>query len=100
MSDVDIIAQLEQFEAGWSAAPDRKSVSTHLKFETFAAAWAFMTEVAIGAERLDHHPEWQNVYNRVEIKLTTHDADGVTERDLELANVIQKALSARTYSVY
>ncbi len=99
MSEVDVIVQLEQLEAGWSVAPDRKSVCTKLKFETFAAAWAFMTEVAIGAERLDHHPEWQNVYNRVEIKLTTHDADGLTERDLELANVIQNALSARIYTV-
>ena len=56
-----------------------------VKFADFAEAFAFMTRVAILAEKADHHPEWFNVYNRVEIKLTTHDAGGVSQRDIDLA---------------
>ncbi len=76
------VAQLQ----GWSAAPDHKdAIAKTFKFADFNAAFGFMTRVAIMADKLDHHPEWFNVYNRVEVLLTTHDADGVTELDVTLA---------------
>ncbi|MEM8685620.1 MAG: 4a-hydroxytetrahydrobiopterin dehydratase, partial [Pseudomonadota bacterium] len=58
-------------------------------------AWGFMTEIAIVADKIDHHPEWSNVYNRVAVTLTTHDADGLTERDQVLADAIAVALRRR-----
>ena len=75
------VAQL----SGWSAAPDQDAITKTFKFADFNAAFGFMTRVALMADKLDHHPEWFNVYNRVEVLLTTHDADGVTELDLALA---------------
>lgn len=75
------VAQL----SGWSAAPDKDAITKTFKFADFNAAFGFMTRVALMADKLDHHPEWFNVYNRVEVLLTTHDADGVTELDLALA---------------
>ena len=62
-----------------------------LRFADFAAAFGFMARVALAAEKMDHHPEWSNVYSRVDIVLTTHDADGVTERDVALAAAIDAA---------
>ena len=64
-----------------------------LKFENFSMAWGFMSRVALLAEQQDHHPEWSNVYNRVEIALVTHDADGITDRDLKLAASVNALLS-------
>ena len=80
---------------GWSLSDDGKSVSANLKFADFADAWGFMTEIAIVADKIDHHPEWSNVYNRVAITLTTHDADGLTARDQALADAIAASLSRR-----
>jgi len=75
--------------SGWSAAPDtapqRDAITKTFRFADFNEAFGFMTRVALMADKLDHHPEWFNVYNRVEVLLTTHDADGVTELDLALA---------------
>ena len=68
--------------SGWSAAPGRDAIVRTFKFRDFNAAFAFMTRVALKAEVLDHHPEWSNVYGRVEVLLATHDADGVTELDV------------------
>lgn len=71
---------------GWRALPgERDAIQRTFKFEDFNEAFGFMTRVAIQADKLDHHPEWFNVYNRVEVTLATHDADGVTERDVTLA---------------
>jgi 4a-hydroxytetrahydrobiopterin dehydratase len=71
---------------GWQASPgDRDTIQRTFRFKDFNAAFGFMTRVAIKAETLDHHPEWFNVYNRVDVTLTTHDADGVTALDVELA---------------
>jgi 4a-hydroxytetrahydrobiopterin dehydratase len=78
----------------WRAATDRDAIGRSLKFDDFNAAFGFMTRVALAAEKLDHHPEWSNVYNRVEILLTTHDAGGVTELDLKLARLIDAAADA------
>ena len=74
----------------WQHDPLRGAISRSFKFADFAQAFAFMTELALVAERLDHHPEWRNVYNRVVIRLTTHDAGNkVTTSDLELARRIE-----------
>lgn len=78
---------------GWTAAPGREAIVKSFKFADFNAAFAFMTEVALSASRLDHHPEWSNVYNRVEVLLTTHDAGGVTANDVELARIMDAAAS-------
>jgi 4a-hydroxytetrahydrobiopterin dehydratase len=80
---------------GWTrAAGDREAIARTYRFADFNIAFAFMTRVAIRAEQLDHHPEWFNVYNRVEVLLTTHDADGVTELDLTLAGFMDDAAKA------
>ena len=71
---------------GWRVLPgDRDAIQRTFKFEDFNEAFGFMTRVAIMADKLDHHPEWFNVYNRVDVTLATHDADGVTELDVTLA---------------
>jgi 4a-hydroxytetrahydrobiopterin dehydratase len=76
----------------WKAAPgDREAIRRALAFPDFNLAFAFMGRVAMQAEKLDHHPEWSNVYGRVEIVLTTHDAGGVTELDLAMAKFIDRA---------
>jgi 4a-hydroxytetrahydrobiopterin dehydratase len=79
----------------WRPAPGRDAIVRSLKFRNFAEAFGFMAEIALIAEKMDHHPEWSNVYNRVEILLATHESGGVTERDLKLAAAIDKA-AART----
>ena len=89
------IGELLEIRPGWTLADDALSVSATLRFENFVAAWGFMTEIAIEAEKLDHHPEWSNVWNRVDITLTTHDAGGLTEKDVTLANAIAAALERR-----
>jgi 4a-hydroxytetrahydrobiopterin dehydratase len=72
----------------WQLSKDGLTIHRTLRFGGFAAAFAFMTRVAFEAERRDHHPDWRNVYDRVEIALTTHDAGGLTERDIALARFI------------
>ena len=71
--------------AGWSEVKDRDAISRTFTFRDFNGAFGFMTRAALVAEKLDHHPEWFNVYDKVEVTLATHDAGGVTERDIELA---------------
>ncbi len=70
---------------GWQAVEGRDAISKSFRFKDFNAAFGFMTCVALEAEKRDHHPEWFNVYNRVEVVLTTHDADGVSALDVALA---------------
>jgi 4a-hydroxytetrahydrobiopterin dehydratase len=72
----------------WRDVPGRDAIERSLKFKDFNTAFAFMTRVALKAERMDHHPEWFNVYNRVDVTLTTHDCGGVSERDMALAAFI------------
>ncbi|AJK44603.1 4a-hydroxytetrahydrobiopterin dehydratase [Burkholderia plantarii] len=74
----------------WSAVPGRDAIQRSLRFADFNAAFGFMTRVAIKAQEMDHHPEWFNVYNRVDITLSTHDANGLTERDIKLARFIDE----------
>src|SRR5262245_24470795 len=66
---------------GWTETPGRDAIQKSYKFADFNAAFGFMARVALKADRMDHHPEWFNVYNRVDVVLSTHDAGGVTERD-------------------
>jgi 4a-hydroxytetrahydrobiopterin dehydratase len=80
-------------DAGWTATANNDAIEKSFKFADFPTAFAFMTQVAFAAEKADHHPEWFNVYNRVDVKLTTHDANGVTTRDLSLARVMEQACS-------
>jgi len=77
--------------AGWSPVDGRDAIAKTFRFADFNAAFGWMTRVALAAEKLDHHPEWFNVYNRVEVVLATHDADGVTALDVELARVMDAA---------
>jgi 4a-hydroxytetrahydrobiopterin dehydratase len=74
--------------SGWILREDGLAICKTFRFGGFAAAFAFMTRVAIHAEKADHHPEWFNVYNRVDITLTTHDARGLSTRDIALAKTI------------
>ena len=73
---------------------ERDAIQRSFKFADFNAAFGFMTRAAIRAEQLDHHPEWFNVYNRVDVTLATHDADGVTELDVTLATFMNDAAAA------
>ena len=73
---------------GWSGGAD--AITRQFKFEDFSQAWGFMTRVALLAEAANHHPDWRNVWNRVDIRLTTHDAGGLTQKDIDLARAIDK----------
>ncbi len=75
----------------WTALADRDAIGRTFKFKTFNEAFGFMTRVALKAERLNHHPEWFNVYNRVDVTLTTHDCGGLSELDVTLAKFMDKA---------
>ncbi|MET1028685.1 MAG: 4a-hydroxytetrahydrobiopterin dehydratase [Dongiaceae bacterium] len=77
---------------GWQPVAGRDAIQRKIKFADFNAAWGFMSRVALLADKQDHHPEWQNVYNKVDILLTTHDCDGLSQRDVKLAQAIDKIL--------
>ncbi|MBU1379130.1 MAG: 4a-hydroxytetrahydrobiopterin dehydratase [Alphaproteobacteria bacterium] len=90
-SKIGAEAALKQL-SGWAVADGpRDAIAKTFRFSDFAAAFGFMTRIAIMAEKLDHHPEWFNVYNRVDVILTTHDADGVTALDVTLAGLMDMA---------
>jgi 4a-hydroxytetrahydrobiopterin dehydratase len=75
---------------GWTAIEGRDAIAKTYRFKDFSAAFGFMTRCALKAEQMDHHPEWFNVYNRVEVVLTTHDANGVSEKDVALAQFMDQ----------
>ena len=94
---VDQLSDAERAEAldalpDWDYDEGRDAISRTIVFTDFAEAFGFMAQVALIAERADHHPEWTNVWNRVEITLTTHDAGGLSERDIDLATAIDSIL--------
>jgi 4a-hydroxytetrahydrobiopterin dehydratase len=74
----------------WRLVEGRDAIARTFTFEDFSAAFGFMTRAALAAERMNHHPEWCNVWNRVEVTLSTHDAGGLTERDLKLAEAMDR----------
>lgn len=74
----------------WKMAEGRDAIARSFKFKDFNAAFGFMTRAALAAEQMNHHPEWCNVWNRVDVTLSTHDAGGLTERDLELAETMDR----------
>lgn len=76
---------------GWSLVEGREAIAKSFAFADFGEAFSFMTRVALAAEKMDHHPEWFNVWNRVEVTLSTHDAGGVTAKDVSLADFIDAA---------
>jgi 4a-hydroxytetrahydrobiopterin dehydratase len=78
----------------WAAVSGRDAITRSYRFASFSGAFAWMTRVAMAAEALDHHPEWLNVYNRVDVTLATHDAGGVTELDTRLAKFMDAAFDA------
>ncbi|MDO9502531.1 4a-hydroxytetrahydrobiopterin dehydratase [Falsiroseomonas sp.] len=81
-------AELPHILPRWQVVEGRDAIRCRFRFTDFSAAWGFMSRVALLAEKLDHHPEWSNVWNRVEILLTTHDAGGLSERDVAMAQAI------------
>jgi 4a-hydroxytetrahydrobiopterin dehydratase len=92
LTAAEIDAALAQLE-GWSR--DGNRLRRRFQFPDFAAAFAWMTGVALVAEKLDHHPDWTNVYGRVDVALTTHDAGGITARDVELAAAMNRLAGSR-----
>jgi 4a-hydroxytetrahydrobiopterin dehydratase len=88
LSQADLDALLAELP-GWTLREDGKAITRTFKFADFNQAFGFMTRVALHADKHDHHPEWFNVYNRVEMTLTTHDADGLSQRDADMARVIE-----------
>ena len=77
----------------WTLARQGKAITRTFAFADFSEAFAFMTRAALLAEKADHHPEWFNVYNRVEVTLTTHDADGLSQRDVAMARAMDALVS-------
>ena len=86
----DLSKLIDQETLDWKIIDDGKKIKKTFKFKSFIEAFSFMSKIAIYAEKKDHHPEWSNVYNKVEICLTTHDAGGITEKDVDLINFIEK----------
>src|SRR5256884_1939352 len=80
---------------GWSEVEDRDAIRKSFHFSNFSEAWGFLSRIALAAEKMDHHPEIFNVYNRVEIILSTHDAGGLSERDIHLAQGIHQLAPER-----
>ena len=91
---IDVAEALKGLPAWKKADDERPAIARSLTFADFNAAFGFMTRVALMADKMDHHPEWSNVYNRVEVLLTTHDAGGVTELDIKMACFIDEAATA------
>ena len=89
---LDVAETLKDLPAWRAHDGDRPAITRTLTFADFNAAFGFMTRVALMADKMDHHPEWSNVYNRVDILLTTHDAGGLSERDAKLAEAIEGLL--------
>ncbi len=89
LTDAQIGEALRGLE-GWSRHPERAAIMRNFVFADFAAAFGFMARAALIAEKMNHHPEWFNVYRKVEVVLTTHEAGGLTGRDLDLARALNR----------
>ena len=91
LTDEERAAALAEFP-DWTLRGDGLAIARDFKFADFSEAFGFMTRVALHAEKADHHPEWSNVYNRVHVTLTTHDAGGLSQRDVKMAKAIDALL--------
>ncbi len=85
-----VLDELLQTLDGWTKVEGREAIYKRFEFTDFNEAFGWMTRVAMGAEKTDHHPEWLNVYNRVDVTLATHDVGGLSERDIKLAKVMDQ----------
>lgn len=92
LNDDELKQALASLE-GWQKISDREAISKSFKFKNFSEAFGFMTRVALYAEKIDHHPEWFNVYNRVDVTLATHSENGITELDIKLAQKMNSLTS-------
>ncbi len=88
---------LDEIE-GWEVCENRPAIERHLTFSDFNKAFSFMSAIAMKAERMDHHPEWRNIYNKLDIILTTHEEGGVTALDINLARFINKIYNDKNLS--
>ncbi|HEY5645236.1 MAG TPA: 4a-hydroxytetrahydrobiopterin dehydratase [Pseudomonadales bacterium] len=93
LSDAEIAAGLRDLDGGWSR--QNSALTRTFSFPDFVSAFGFMSEAALAAERLNHHPEWFNVYGTVRVTLTTHDSGGITRKDFELARAMDQAARGR-----
>ena len=96
-TEEEVLTEEERSEAleglpGWAFDAERNGIAKSFRFKDFNAAFGFMTRVALAAEKADHHPDWSNVWNRVDILLSTHSEGGVTAKDIALAHVIEACL--------
>ena len=91
MKKLDLAARASALKelSQWHDVPGRDAIQRRFAFADFNEAFAFMTRVALLAEKMDHHPEWSNVYNKVDVTLSTHDAGGVTEKDIAMATAME-----------
>ena len=81
----------------WNFIDNDKKVNKLFNFQSFSEAFSWMTEVAFEAEKIDHHPDWTNIYNKVEVTLTTHDQNEITSKDLSLAEIMEKTFVKYNY---
>ena len=93
LDDAAVAAELGKL-AGWMPVPGKSAIHKTFTFKSFSEAWGFMSRCALLAEKLNHHPEWFNVYNRVEVTLTTHDAGGLSELDFKMAGRMDRFAAA------
>ena len=97
LSDEDRVTRLPALgETGWMGVAERDALRKIWKFKSFSEAWGFMSRAALAAEKLNHHPEWSNTYNVVDVTLTTHDCDGLSALDVELAQRMDKLAGEAT----
>lgn len=89
LNSTEISKALEKLD-DWSQSEDGKAITKNFQFKTFSQAWGFMSRIALKAEKMNHHPDWSNSYNTVEISLSTHDKGGVTKNDTKLADFMNK----------
>lgn len=94
-TDAEVAEALADME-GWAVVEGRPAITKKFRFKDFPTTWNFMDDVAGYADEISHHPEWTNIYNSVEVILSTHDAGGVTELDFDLAEFIEEAAKAYT----
>lgn len=89
LSESELDQALNELE-GWAKVPEREAIAKEFKFKNFNQAFGFMTRAAMICEQLDHHPEWFNVYNKVQVTLTTHSTGGISELDIKLARAMDQ----------